>query len=231
MNYPTKADTAVNYALWERTFILKMSPLLKACECSKNLMVGIYLVERNRFFYCNEKLKEVLGDQCTSLLLEGWDFLYSLVDPKEVVLVKNQISNFFTLPYLQNILTLRYHITACYDKNIFLQHEIILHQLEKHFLAINYFLDVTENEKIENCIGAISECIDSRSSMNTILTISPREKQVLRLIADGFSSKEIADMLFISNHTAVSHRKNLIEKFKVKNTAHLIKKASVIVGL
>ncbi|RZV54531.1 MAG: LuxR family transcriptional regulator, partial [Flavobacteriaceae bacterium] len=39
------------------------------------------------------------------------------------------------------------------------------------------------------------------------------------------SSKQIADILYISNHTAISHRKNLIEKFQVKNTAHLVKRA------
>jgi len=62
--------------------------------------------------------------------------------------------------------------------------------------------------------------------MKSVLTISPREKQVLRLIADGYSSKEIADILFISKHTVMSHRKNLLEKFQVKNTPHLVHKAS-----
>lgn len=62
-------------------------------------------------------------------------------------------------------------------------------------------------------------------------TISIREKEVLKLIADGFSSRQIADQLFISKHTAISHRKNLIEKFRVKNTAQLIKKASKVMDL
>ncbi len=61
--------------------------------------------------------------------------------------------------------------------------------------------------------------------------ISSREKEVLHLIGEGYSSKQIADMLFISNHTAISHRKNLIEKFQVKNTAQLIKKASKVMEL
>jgi len=63
MNFTAKTNTRVNYALEERSFLTKMTPLLKACECSKNLMVGIYLVEKNHFFYCNSKLKEVLGNQ------------------------------------------------------------------------------------------------------------------------------------------------------------------------
>lgn len=55
--------------------------------------------------------------------------------------------------------------------------------------------------------------------------ITRREKEVLQLIANGYSSKEIADRLFISTHTAINHRKNLILKYKAKNTAHLIMKA------
>jgi DNA-binding CsgD family transcriptional regulator len=56
--------------------------------------------------------------------------------------------------------------------------------------------------------------------------ITEREKEVLRLVSKGYSDKQIADQLFISNHTAISHRKNLIQKFGVKNTAELIKVAS-----
>ena len=55
--------------------------------------------------------------------------------------------------------------------------------------------------------------------------ISQREKEVLRLIAYEYSTKEIAEKLYISQHTALSHRKKLLQKFRVKNTAGLIRKA------
>jgi len=64
----------------------------------------------------------------------------------------------------------------------------------------------------------------SRSSL--LWNVTLREKEVLELVADGLSSKEIADKLHISTYTAINHRKNLISKFKVKNTAQLIKEAS-----
>ena len=54
--------------------------------------------------------------------------------------------------------------------------------------------------------------------------ISPREKEVLRLIAYEHTSKEIANQLFISNHTAISHRQNLMEKLAVRNTAGLVRR-------
>ena len=56
-------------------------------------------------------------------------------------------------------------------------------------------------------------------------TISKREHEVLRLVAHEMTAKEIAAELFISNHTAISHRKNLMEKLEVKNTAGLVRRA------
>jgi len=53
--------------------------------------------------------------------------------------------------------------------------------------------------------------------------ISRREREVLSLIAEGFTNPEIAEKLFVSPFTVDSHRKNLIAKLNVKNTAMLIR--------
>jgi DNA-binding NarL/FixJ family response regulator len=55
--------------------------------------------------------------------------------------------------------------------------------------------------------------------------LTTREKEVLVLIADGMTNPQIAQALFISQHTVESHRKNLLAKFGVSNTAGLIKLA------
>lgn len=55
--------------------------------------------------------------------------------------------------------------------------------------------------------------------------ISRREREVLGLIADELTTKEIASQLFISYETANTHRKNLLEKMNVRNTAGLIRRA------
>jgi DNA-binding CsgD family transcriptional regulator len=51
--------------------------------------------------------------------------------------------------------------------------------------------------------------------------ISPREKEVLKSVALGKTNKEIAEMLFISPHTVVTHRKNLTYKLGIKTIAGL----------
>lgn len=56
--------------------------------------------------------------------------------------------------------------------------------------------------------------------------ITRREKEVLRLIAEGLTNAEISEKLFISIPTVNTHRKSLLEKFEAKNTAILIGKAT-----
>jgi DNA-binding NarL/FixJ family response regulator len=56
--------------------------------------------------------------------------------------------------------------------------------------------------------------------------LTPREKEVLEHIAEGLTNQQIADKLFVSVLTIDSHRKNLLTKFEVKNTASLIKLAA-----
>lgn len=53
--------------------------------------------------------------------------------------------------------------------------------------------------------------------------LSQREMEVTQLIADGFTDREIAEKLSISGKTASTHRKNILRKLNVKNTAMLIR--------
>lgn len=54
------------------------------------------------------------------------------------------------------------------------------------------------------------------------LKISEREVEIIRLIAHGLTTKEIADQLFLSTHTIVTHRKNIMRKLGISNTAGLV---------
>lgn len=58
----------------------------------------------------------------------------------------------------------------------------------------------------------------------TVDSISKREEQVLRLIAQEYTINEIADQLYLSHHTIVSHRRNLLMKLEVRNMAGLVRR-------
>ena len=53
--------------------------------------------------------------------------------------------------------------------------------------------------------------------------VTNRELEILKYVAEGLTNKEIASKLFISPRTVETHRRNIIQKLKVKNTAGLVK--------
>lgn len=61
--------------------------------------------------------------------------------------------------------------------------------------------------------------------MNSITNLTGRELEILQLIAEGLTDKRIAEELSISNKTASTHRKHMLKKMNVKNTAMMIRHA------
>lgn len=66
---------------------------------------------------------------------------------------------------------------------------------------------------------------DSDEATDNDLQLTKREIEILRLIASEMTNQEIADKLFISPRTVHSHRRNLMQKVGVKNTAGLVRYA------
>jgi DNA-binding NarL/FixJ family response regulator len=62
-------------------------------------------------------------------------------------------------------------------------------------------------------------------SQSESVKLTRREIEIIRLIADQKTTTQIAKMLFLSKHTVETHRKNILLKLNVKNTAGLIKYA------
>lgn len=78
------------------------------------------------------------------------------------------------------------------------------------------FLEDLPDDLIGICSGNVQLTSDP---------LTPRERQIIKLIAEGKTSKEIAILLFISIHTVNNHRKNIKKKLKIYNNADLIKYA------
>ena len=61
------------------------------------------------------------------------------------------------------------------------------------------------------------------ATMGAVQVLSGRELEVARLVAEGFSSKEIADRLELSVRTVEKHRANIMDKINVKEVASLVR--------
>lgn len=105
-----------------------------------------------------------------------------------------------------------------------------LDELTKAILTVSsgsrYFCNEASQVLINDSINTISSpnshynlSIDYRS------VLSNREKEVMFLIVKQFSSAQIAEKLFIGKRTVDTHRKNIIAKLNLKNTAGIVKYA------
>ena len=56
-------------------------------------------------------------------------------------------------------------------------------------------------------------------------SITPTEKKILELIAEGFSTPDLAGFLGMNKYTVLSHRRSLMKKFNVRNSAQMVRKA------
>ena len=54
------------------------------------------------------------------------------------------------------------------------------------------------------------------------ISLSEREQEVIKMIAEGYTNAQIAEKIFLSNHTVNTHRKNIMRKLGVNNTAGIV---------
>jgi DNA-binding CsgD family transcriptional regulator len=199
--------------------------LSHCCADEKNLMVSIFDAGKKRFLYHNESFKNILGYSTMEMAEGGWEFWFQKIKPMELQGIRLMIESLIGNPGYLNLLnpthSYTYHIQDVFQNWLLIQHHFSLLIKSNNEFIISYLYNITNQERIEKVLSRFQFLNQDKS-----IEISNREKEVLFLIGEGFSSKQIADKLYISIHTAISHRKHLIEKFAVRNTAQLIKEAS-----
>ena len=93
--------------------------------------------------------------------------------------------------------------------------EIIECLQKDSFIALN-IIDVIKSKEI-----VFSDELPYKATCES-LNISEREIEIIKLIAEGCINKEIADRLFLSNHTINTHRKNIMQKLGINNTSGIV---------
>ncbi len=116
-------------------------------------------------------------------------------------------------------------IKSLYTKNLFAylskneNNKIIWEAISEYAKGCSqYYSPAMQKTLIDSVFG-----LKKQSQFIPILT--KREKEILQLIMDEKSSSEIAEILFLSEHTVESHRANLFSKVRAKNVAGLVKKS------
>jgi two-component system response regulator NreC len=69
-----------------------------------------------------------------------------------------------------------------------------------------------------------SQSVTRKKQREEMIKLTKREIEIIRLIAEGLTSQQMADKLFISPRTVETHRANLMKKVGVRNAIELVKK-------
>lgn len=87
-------------------------------------------------------------------------------------------------------------------------------------LIVEYFFHSVENANLVK-----DKCANIETEMVLYEELTNREKEILGYICDGKSTREISEDLFLSLHTVETHRRKILNKLGVKNTASMVKVA------
>ncbi len=217
-----------NKKIFHFTENVTINELKKICDSSLNL-VSILEFENNTYnnLYFNKNALEYFCVTKEDIYKEGFEYVIKTTHPDSMdsvyMLIKfyNDIINRSTIFSHTLYLNIKnewkwiYSIVkpAVYNKDGTI----------KYLIAIACSLDdLLEPEQPLATEINKDLYVDNVAKYNLL---SEREKEVLSLIAQELTSKEIADILFISPLTVDTHRKHLIEKLKVKSSIGLIKYA------
>jgi PAS domain S-box-containing protein len=199
--------------------------------------------------YVSPRFKDITGYACRKFIAEGVPFWFSVIHPADLQAVVGAVTRaqheLMTInPRPAAPMKLEYRITRRDGRVVWIREfkQIISYRDEKKDHILGCLHDITAEKAAEQTavrallkrdkaahglldVAVSYQLNDATAGPPTSTSISPREKEVLRLVAAGYSSKQIAAELAISENTVETHRRHLLEKFKVNNSTALVKEA------
>ena len=204
---------------------------------------AIYILDyrSNNYLFVSESCENILGYKNEIFYEKGRSFTSTLIHPEDLKIYSSNLFSEF-INFSKNIPReelkyYRFNILMRYkkaDKNYIktLQQFVILESTDdgNPLLVMGVMTDISSHISSNRVSLSISKCKDgitktpftSEYQMLASDKISLRENEILSNLIKGYSSKEIADKLFLSVYTVNAHRRNLLKKTTSKNTIELI---------
>ena len=200
-------------------------------------------ISTQQFVFFSNNTEQLIGYPVSAFKKDGYRVLNRLMHPDD----KKNISE-MTYDFWKKMLLLpadkrqgyrfsrKYRLRKSDGNYICLLEQNTILQTDSHG-NITHLLsactDISEVININNVVATVQaapgqpepEVVSEPKRVQFKSKLSKREKQIVRLVAEGYSSKVIADQLFISFHTVNTHRKNIICKTHSKNTSGLVQYA------
>jgi len=203
--------------------------LVQATDITKtNLLV--YDFELNRLFFANEKASSLLGINKIGSKEQDGSFLESILHPisyqllqHNARLLKPQAESFDGVFYLKADRKAKYVWISATAKVV---------SFTPWGVPKLIYICFVEVEKAMECYMKLLRCeiTEEDRPLEMMAALNKREMEMLGLVAAECTSKEIADILSISQSAVDAARKRLIKKLKVKSVVGLVK-AAMALGL
>lgn len=187
---------------------------------------NIYIAEiEDGVTWCNKTNEETLGYSLKEIIdMGGLNYLYEVVHPDDYNVPDKSIDHFVNQPEKQygGVFRCRNKNTGLYKWFIGWGKVIEPEVAGGKLRVLNIDVDLTPQMDTDKQLRAVlGENLKLQHRL-ILESLSKREIDVLKKICEGSSSKEIADVLYISKHTVETHRKNILKKLKLKNVASLV---------
>jgi len=217
---------------------------LKLIESSPAVL-GIFNFHTLDYDFVSNNIKDLFGYTSEEFIEGGVDFNYSIIDNVHANIISGKIYPVFLehcIKYsdMNKLMDLQfsyeYRVNCKSGKAIWCLRQSRIAELDdfKHpFKETFSIVSIDEYKKDESVKFVISLKNDEgyetiyfeKINQHEFSILSEREVQILKLLSEGNSTPEIAEILCLSEHTIKSHRKNIMQKLDVKNSLDSIKKA------
>ena len=213
-----------------------MKPILRKTEITKIkvIVVDDHPVAREGVI---SLIKEADGIEVVGEALSGEEAIGLVENLKPDVLITDISMSGMSGIELSNFISAKYPSTKILVLSMYKDQEYIQKSFENG--ASGYLPKNSDEQELKDAIMLIhsgQKYITSEVSMilaRSMITQKPqenynltaREQEILTMLVDGMSNKQIAADLFLSIRTIDTHRTNIMKKVNVKNIAELVKKA------
>jgi DNA-binding CsgD family transcriptional regulator len=228
-------DVRINYDDY-----IQSSPILQTFLKFSPCLTWIIDMRTMQYIFISSNVKQMLGYEAHYFLEQGVPFVSQIMHPSDLPrtakIVKLIWDFLLALPPAERQkykFNGDYRIVKPDGSTVRILEQNTILQLDRqgnitHLLGVGS--DITHWKKTDDIIASITcteddtcfFCSDNDDYLKPQVILSKREKEIVKLIAEGHNSKFIADKLFISFHTVNTHRQNIIEKTNTKNTSGLI---------
>jgi DNA-binding NarL/FixJ family response regulator len=165
-------------------------------------------------YIVNSGLEKIIGR------FPGAEAVKYIYDANQLVKTVNKINPDFLIINARMLDDPHKNIRRAFKQNLKSKFIILTGERRRNefFAYFNAHICLSDNK--ENIIKRLSELIEALPAEKKQKSeLTARERDVLRMVALGFTNKEIADKLFISIHTVITHRKNITKKIDIRTAS------------